>query len=708
MSFFCKWLVLPVPKISSASIAKILTAVPLSQHVSQFVQLRRSGFNFVASCPFHGDSTPSFYVYEKDQRFHCFGCQKSGNLIDFEVSRSQLSFVDAVQGLAARYNIQLDYVDLDSDSERRFQNERQLKQELKALFAWAHKIYQDLLYSSDGHAARQYLFSQRHLDPDFCAKMEFGWAPGHRSALVKAQPGGPFTLEQLLRSGLVKRRTDGSCYDFFGARVMFPVRDEQGHVIAFGGRILVSEANPQQPKYLNSPESEIFSKSKILFHLFYSKKDIISKKYVLVVEGYIDCLSLFQAGIHNVVAVLGTSLTPEHVKVLSRLCGECVLWLDNDNAGDAARQRIFKWGFPQNLLSFSSVSSPTHFKDPDEVLQKNDREFVCRLLENRESLLDSIIKNLLKQSFPREILLRKVSQDIVKTIEAHPDSLLRSDAKARLASLLGISAWANQESLKHDTVPQEGAQNTSSETARPPLWSSQAPRWEAFCVEEVRFLVALCFAVSSAIPSRLRLLLNATERSLSDDSDANAVTALALTQNISALGLCLLEGIFEHLQAEVEQSFFFSWTQKRTLLFANREEISIVNDLSFSEFFLEMLFRVTSEETDVTMQAPLPHFAQGRGQQPQPVAVFSQEFQGYLRWWLHNLNVSLKNGSFAHLLDHELTGFELFFLNQQLSVLTRQLGVLDENTPAAKECEERRRWFFNQRVRKLMHAGGRS
>ncbi len=321
--------------IDQLTIEKILDAANIVDVVSEFVTLRRRGVNYVGLCPFHNEKTPSFYVSPSKGICKCFSCGKGGNAIHFLMEHEQMSFQDAAEWLANKYGIPFRKREL-TDSEKALQNERE---SLFITNQFALDFFKDTLLNTEkGRAIGLAYFRKRGFRDDILEKFHLGYCPDEPDALARAALAKGFTRESLIKTGLCyERENDGSLRDRFHGRVIFPVHSISGKVVAFGGRIM--SADVKVAKYVNSPESVIYSKSRELYGLWQAKQAIVRKDRCFLVEGYADVISMFQSGVENVVASSGTSLTPGQIRLIHRFTNNITVLYDGDKAGIKASLR---------------------------------------------------------------------------------------------------------------------------------------------------------------------------------------------------------------------------------------------------------------------------------------------------------------------------------------------------------------------------------
>lgn len=336
--------------------------------VSQYVPLKQKGSSYFGLCPFHNERTPSFSVNGEKQFYYCFGCGAAGNVIGFLMEMENCDFPDALQRLADRAHIELPQPERSAEV---IAAERQ-KEKLFELHKLAGRFYYETLQSAEGEKARAYL-QKRRMDPRIARKFGIGYSPDRYDALQQHLLEKGFSIGDLLKSGLVLENKDGKGYhDRFRGRLMFPIFDVQGRVVGFGGRILAKG----EPKYLNSPETILFSKSRNLYGLNFARA--AKKRELILVEGYMDMLSIYQAGFHNVVASLGTAFNQEHARTLKRFADDIILLYDSDEAGTNAALRaipvLVKNGFRVK------VTQVPDGKDPDEFIKTQGAAAFSRLL----------------------------------------------------------------------------------------------------------------------------------------------------------------------------------------------------------------------------------------------------------------------------------------------------------------------------------------
>lgn len=363
-------------RIPDEIIQKIKNENDVVDIVSEVVRLKRSGKNYMGLCPFHKEKSPSFSVSSDKQIYKCFGCGEAGNVFTFLMKYRNMDFIEAVKYLADRANITIEYND---DKTRAY--EEQKKRLYKLNVEAARFFYSNLVKNKK---AQKY-FTARGISVSTMKRFGLGFAPDSWHSLLDGLKRKGYTELDMLNLGLIIKSEKGNMYDRFRNRIMFPVFDYSGRVIGFGGRVL----DDSKPKYLNSPESLIFQKGINLYGLNFALKNK-SNRIFIIVEGYMDCISLHQYGITNVVASLGTALTERQAKLLRRYADKIIMAYDADGAGQAATIRgmeiLRKEGLDVRIMSMPSG------KDPDEFIRANGKEAFLRIADKAMSLIDYKIK----------------------------------------------------------------------------------------------------------------------------------------------------------------------------------------------------------------------------------------------------------------------------------------------------------------------------
>lgn len=425
----------------------ILDAIDLEQLISDYVPLKRAGTNVKGLCPFHNEKTPSFVVSKEKQFYHCFGCGASGNAIGFIMAIENLDFLDAIEKLADRANLDLDqYLDTSNQQQKKTfkpENKSQKKKYQEISKHAARFFYKNLKESEE---AKAYL-NNRSISAETIQTFGLGYAKDEWSSLLDYLARPPYSASELEAVGLViKKDKSKGYYDRFRGRIMFPIIDVQGKVVAFGGRIM----GDGQPKYLNSPETPIFNKSNTLYNLNLAKNVLNEEKTLIVVEGYMDVISLYQAGIKNVVATLGTALTSQHGRLLKRYADDIIIAYDSDNAGQKATERSVDILEKANLNV--RVLQLTDGLDPDEYLKKYGVETLRKKLRKSLSYVDyqiHLLRNTYNLDFEED--RRRFYSACVSLIKPMDDSALKDKYMREIAK------WSHmpEEAVRRDMYKQK-------------------------------------------------------------------------------------------------------------------------------------------------------------------------------------------------------------------------------------------------------------
>ena len=395
--------------------------------VSSYVRLsKKSGSNLFGLCPFHSEKTPSFSVSPDKQIYLCFGCGKGGGVINFIMEIENLSFPEAVEFLARRVNMPVPEQENDRESKKRSR--------MLALNKDAARFFYEQLSAPGGAPARDYM-QRRQIGRATATNFGIGYAPDSWDALRSAMKAKGYSDFELFDAGLVRKGKSGGFYDTFRSRLMFPVIDVRGNVIGFSGRIL----GDGEPKYMNSPETLVFNKSRNLFALNLAKKS--KSGYIILSEGNIDVVSLHQAGFDSAVASLGTSLTPEQARLISRYTGEVIIAYDNDGAGIKAAQRAI--GILEKLDLKVRVLRLSGAKDPDEFIKLKGPEAFRNLLEGSEDQIDYRLRTITDQYVLTEPdqkvdFLKEATGMLAKL----PGAVERQVYAMRVAELAGVKGEA--------------------------------------------------------------------------------------------------------------------------------------------------------------------------------------------------------------------------------------------------------------------------
>ena len=404
--------------IPQETVNLILDTARIEDVVGDFVTLKRRGANYVACCPFHNEKTPSFYVSPAKGIFKCFGCGKSGSAVGFVMEHEHSSYVEALRYLAAKYRI--DIVEEEESAEEI--ERRQRRESLLLVSEFAQKFFASQLETPEGRAVGYAYLRSRGLEDETIRKFGLGWAPSGRTALIDAATAAGYKLEYLIAAGLAVQREDGTVADKFRERVMFPIHSVSGRVLAFSGRTLHAD-NPA--KYVNSPETEIYVKSRQLLGIWFAKSEISRSGKCILVEGNVDMVTLHQLGITNVVASLGTSLTVEQIRLIHKFTENVTIMYDGDSAGIHAAIRglglVLQEGLNVKIVTLPEGEDPDSFgrrhtlQEVQDYIASGERDFI----EFKTDLL-------LSEAGSDPLKKAELINDIADTIAQIPDPVKRS------------------------------------------------------------------------------------------------------------------------------------------------------------------------------------------------------------------------------------------------------------------------------------------
>ena len=405
--------------IPHETVDRILDTAQIADVVGDFVTLKKRGANYTACCPFHNEKTPSFYVSPSKGIYKCFGCGKSGTAVGFVMEHESLSYVEALKYLAKKYHIEV--VEKEESAEEIAQKQR--NESLLLVSEYACKFFRESLQTPEGQAIGYQYFRSRGLEDETIRKYGLGWAPTDRRAFAEAARAAGYKEEFLTETGLCIKYDDGRLVDRFFDRVIFPIHSVSGRVIAFGGRTLKTDKTVA--KYVNSPSTEIYDKSRSLYGIYFAKNEMSRQDKCILVEGYLDVLSMHQLGITNVVASSGTSLTVEQIRLIRKFTTNVTIIYDGDSAGIKAALRgiglVLKEG-----LNVKVVLLPEG-QDPDDFARKHTLEEVQDHIERNEQDFISFKTDLLLGEAGSDPLKRaNLINDVADTIALIPDAVVRA------------------------------------------------------------------------------------------------------------------------------------------------------------------------------------------------------------------------------------------------------------------------------------------
>lgn len=426
--------------IPKETVDQILDTARIEDVIGDFVTLKRRGASFVACCPFHNEKTPSFHVTPSKGIYKCFGCGKSGSAVGFVMEYEHMTYPEALRYLAKKYNIEVKEEEETAEQIAA----RQRSESLMAVSEFARQFFCDQLRGGEGRAVGYQYFRKRHIEDATLEQWSLGWAPSGKSPLVDAARSAGYKDEYLVAAGLAIQQEDGSLVDKFRERVMFPIHSVSGRVIAFSGRTLKAD-NPA--KYVNSPETEIYIKSKNLLGIYFAKAEMARQDRCILVEGNVDVVMMHQMGITNVVASCGTSLTEEQVRLIKKFTENVTIMYDGDKAGLHAAIRaislILKEGMNPRVVFLPDGD------DPDSFSQKHTLEEIQDYIKDNEKDGIAFKTNLLLEEAGDDPLKKaNLINEIADTVADIPDAIKRQVYVDTVARQFGIESDIIQDRVR--------------------------------------------------------------------------------------------------------------------------------------------------------------------------------------------------------------------------------------------------------------------
>lgn len=421
-------------RLDNDTIQQIKSVASLTEVIGDYVTLKKKGANYWACCPFHGEKTPSFSISPSKGIYKCFGCGKAGDAVRFIMDIEGINYGEALRHLAKKYSIEIKEEEF-SDEKQMAQNERE---SLLILLEHAKNYFVDQLKNTEeGQSIGLSYFKERGFSQATMDTFELGYSPEEWDALKKDIESKGFNEQIIEKSGLLTQKNEkGAQYDRFRGRVLFPIHNISGKVIAFGGRILKND--PKAAKYLNSPETDVYHKSKILYGIYQAKNAIRQADKCFLVEGYTDVISLHQGGIHHVVASSGTSLTQDQIKLIARFTNNIYVLYDGDMAGIKAALRgmemILAEGLSVHLVIFPDGNDPDSY-----IRQVGERDFNHYVDKNAKDFISFQADLLMQEAGNDPFKIGQVIKDMVQTISVIPDPIQREIFVKKTAGLVGVS-----------------------------------------------------------------------------------------------------------------------------------------------------------------------------------------------------------------------------------------------------------------------------
>lgn len=406
--------------IDRDTVDRIYAAADIVEVVSDFVPLKKKGVNYQACCPFHNERTPSFVVSPTKGLFKCFGCGKGGNAVTFVMEHEKMTYAEALKYVAKKYGIEVQEKELSPEEAKRNDD----RESMMVVNSWAADYFQKTLHDTDeGLSVGMGYFRERGFTDATVRKFSLGYCPSKGDAMTAAALGAGYKEQFLTGTGLTIKRESGGYYDRFTGRVIFPVHSISGRVIAFGGRVL--HASDRTAKYLNSPESAVYSKSHSLYGIYHAKSAIVRENFCILVEGYTDVMRMHQSGIENVVASSGTSLTIDQIKLIARFTKNITVIYDGDTAGIKASLRgidmILREGLNVRVVLLPDKEDPDSFGRSHSA-----QEFRSYIAEREEDFLRFKTRLLMADAGDDPLRRAQLVTDIVQSIAEIPDPIIRS------------------------------------------------------------------------------------------------------------------------------------------------------------------------------------------------------------------------------------------------------------------------------------------
>lgn len=498
--------------LSRQVLDEIRARVDIVDLIGSYITLKRAGTGYKALCPFHREKSPSFTVHPARQIYHCFGCGAGGDIFKFVMQHESVEFMDAVRLLAQRAGVDLQFSEAERGEETR-------KDLLYKAHEEAARFYQDvLLKHPSAEAARAYL-KERQLGPEVVEQFGLGYAPGGFDVMERFADKRGFSLDMLETAGFIAKNEQGRRYDRFRERLMFPIRDLSGRIIAFSGRILTKD--DRAAKYLNSPETPLFRKSRTLFAMDRARKPIIESRTCLLCEGQIDVIRCHIAGFTNAVAALGTALTEEHAALIKRHADRVVLVMDADTAGQNSAMRSAEI-FLGAELSVEVAPLPVG-EDPDSLITKRGADAFRAVLDKTRSVVDFQVDVLsTRENIKQEAGVRRVASAVLETIRRSASEVQRTHMLRELSARLGLPEHALREDLRR-TAPSTRFQPASDSPApnpqplAPPPPEERELIWLLLHHPETSELVQRYVNPDHLMDTRCRALYEAVRQGLPND-----------------------------------------------------------------------------------------------------------------------------------------------------------------------------------------------
>jgi DNA primase len=423
---------------SDGSVEAIKDRLKIEELVGSYIPIEKSGINFKAKCPFHNEKTPSFFISPDRGTYYCFGCQAKGDIFSFVQAFEGIDFVGALKQLADRTGVILNFDTFKHTSK---------KERLLRIIEAGTVFYEKSL---ERNASAMDYLTGRGLTKESIKEWRIGWAPNDWRAISEVLLQKGITKDELRDVGLTKEGEKGIAYDRFRGRIMFPLFDSAGRVIGFSGRLLIND--DQAPKYLNSPETELFKKSEVLYGLHKAKKSLREKGFALLVEGQMDLVMCHQSGLTHALATSGTALSEEHLDIIHRFVPKIILSFDSDKAGRNASERVWNMALARDI-QVNVISMPSG-KDPADAL-RDDPHALDQTIEKAGHIIEVLLNALESEVTDKQELRKRAHKEILPLIAAIPQAMMRGHFVSKLAMVAEVREEVLWEDIKALSKPQD-------------------------------------------------------------------------------------------------------------------------------------------------------------------------------------------------------------------------------------------------------------
>ena len=575
--------------IDQQTIGRILDVANIVDVVGDFVTLKKRGVNYIGSCPFHNEKTPSFTVSPSKGICKCFGCGAGGNSVNFIMELENMSYPEALKYLARKYNIPVEEKELTDDEKK----EKSKLESLRIINDFAGKYFNDTLLSSEeGTAIGLSYLKERQINSNTIDKFQLGYCPNSGSAFTDFAKKNGYKEELLLELGLTKKG-QYRAFDFFKGRVIFPIHNLSGHIIAFGGRTL--QKTKEIAKYFNSPETPLYHKSNVLYGIFQAKKAITHENKCFLVEGYTDVTSLFQAGVENVVASSGTALTTGQIRLIKRFTQNITILYDGDAAGIKAALKGIDLVLEQGM-NVRVVLLPEG-EDPDSFAKSQSQTDLLNYINNQEKDFIHFKSELLLQEAQNDPVKRaEATRSIVDSISKVPDTFLRTEYVRTTSIIMKVKEEIlNNEVRKkiHKIIEREEKQSFN---LPPAITETQKPEKDLS-----EFGIEYFHTIETAL---IKYLIKYANTNLEVENDIHEITSTTVAQYIFDELMIDEINFTNEIYAEIFLIAFERWRDKKTInqsFFVNHESPYIsktVTDIIASKHELSILY----EKQDIVVE----------------------------------------------------------------------------------------------------------